>query len=61
MPAKEKNRQEKQKQRGEEKGKEKVKTVVSFVTKKISKFCFLWMPKLWKLVFCVWNRRPHSA
>ena len=44
MPNKTKMRQEKRKKRGGEKGKVKVKT--------ISKFCFLRMPKLRKLIFC---------
>ena len=42
-PAREKkNEQEKRKKRGGEKG----------------KFCFLRMPELRKLIFCIWIRRP---
>ena len=28
---------------------------------KVSRFCFLRMPKLHKLIFCTWIRRPHSS
>ena len=45
----------KSEKRGEErKRKVKVKTAVS-------KFCFLRMPELRKLIFCIWIRRPRSV
>ena len=49
-PAREKKmRQEKRKKKGGEKAKSK------------SKFCFLRMPELRKLIFCIWIRRPGSV
>ena len=60
-PAREKKmRQEKRKKRGEErKWKVKDKTAVSLLN--LSKFCFLHMPELRKLIFCIWIRRPRSV
>jgi len=57
-----KMRQEKR-QRGEErKWKVTIKTAVSFLNPKtISKVCFLCMPELCKLIFCIWIRRPWSV
>ena len=52
------------KKKGEErKQKVKVKTATMSLLnpKPISKFCFLCMPKLRKLIFCIWNRRPWSV
>ena len=64
-PAKEKKiRQEKQKKRGgeERKRKENVKSAVSLLTPTaVSKFCFLHMPELRKLIFCIWIRRLPNA
>ena len=58
-----KKRGKKSEKRGEQrKRKVKFKTVVSLLNPKpISKFCFLCMPKLRKLIFCIWNRRPWSV
>ena len=64
MPSKRKKmRQEKRKKKEEErKWKVKVKTAGSLLNPKtISKFCFLHMPKLRKLIFCIWIRRPGSV
>ena len=56
-PAREKKmRQEKQKKRGGEKTKSKSQDCCV-----ISKFCFLRMPKLRKLIFCIWIKRPQSV
>ena len=44
-----------EKKRGGEKGKSKSQDCcVTFM----SKFCFLHMPELRKLIFCIWIRRP---
>ena len=43
------------------KRKVKVKIAVSLLNPKISKFCFLHMPELRKLIFCIWIRRPQSV
>ena len=52
-PAREKKmRQEKQKNKGGEKAKSKSQD---------SKFCFLRMPELRKLIVCIWIRRPQSV
>ena len=57
-----KMRQEKWIKREERKWKVKVKTVVSLLSPKtISKFSFLCMPELRKLIFCIWIRRPQSV
>ena len=63
MPSKRKKmRQEKRKKRGGEKAKSKIKTAVSLLNPKtISQFCFLRMPELRKLMFCIWSRRPPSV
>ena len=51
-----KMRQEKQKKRGGQKAKsESQDCCVTF------KFCFLCMPELCKLIFCIWIRRPWSV
>ena len=57
-PAREKKmRQEKRKKREREKAKNK--TAVSLLNPKtLSKFWFLRMPELHKLIFCIWIRRP---
>ena len=62
-PTKEKKGQEKQKKMGGEKAKRKyVKSAGSLLTTKtISKCCFLDMPEIQKLSFCIWTRRPRSA
>ena len=63
-PAREKKQSGKksEKRREERKRKVKVKTAVSLLTPKtISKFCFLRMPELRKLIFCIWIRRPRST
>ena len=53
FPAREKKmRQEKRKKRGEEKAKSKSQDCC------VSKFCFLRMLELRKLIFCIWIRRP---
>ena len=58
-PAREKKmRQEKRKKKGGEKAKSKSQDCC--VTFK-PKFCFLRMPELRKLMFCIWNRRPWSV
>ena len=59
---KKKMRQEKWKKRGGEKAKGKVKTAVLLLNPKtILKFCFLYIPELCKLIFCIWIRRPSSV
>ena len=62
-PAKGKGRGKKSEKSGEErKQKVKVKTAVSLLnTTTTSKFCFLHMPKLCKLIFGIWIRRPRSV
>ena len=35
--------------------------VIFLNPKTISKFCFLCMPELCKLIFCIWIRRPRSV
>ena len=56
FPAREKKmRQEKRKKRGEEKAKSKSQDCC------VSKFCFLRMLELRKLIFCIWIRRPWSV
>ena len=62
-PAREKKRGKKSEKRSEErKRKVKVKTAVSLLNSKtISRFCFLHMPELCKLIFCIWIRRPRSV
>ena len=62
-PAREKKWGKKsEKRREERKRKVKVKTAVSLLNPKtISKFCFLRMPELRKLIFCIWIRRPRSV
>ena len=62
-PAREKKmRQEKRKKKGGEKAKSKsqAKTAVSLLNPK-TKFCFLRMPELLKLVFCIWITRLRSV
>ena len=60
-PAKEKKRQEKLNKRGGEKVKRiKVKTAGSLLSPK-TKFFFLAMPELRKLIFCVWIRGPERS
>ena len=65
MPSKRKKiRQEKQKKRGgeERKPKENVNSAESLLTPTaISKFCFLHMPELRKLIFCIWMRTLPNA
>ena len=58
-PAREKkNEARKAKKRGEErKRKVNVKTAVSL----LCQFCFLRMPELRKLIFCIWITRPPSV
>ena len=57
-PAKEKKMRQKNWKRGEErKRKVEVKTAVSLC----QKFCFLCMPELHKLIFCIWIRRLWSV
>ena len=62
-PAREKKWGKKSEKRGEErKWKVKVKTAVSLLNSKtISKFCFLRMPELRKLILYIWIRRPPSV
>ena len=56
-----KNEERKVKKEGKRERKIKVKTAVSLLNPKlISKFCFLRMPELRKLIFCIWIRRPRS-
>ena len=56
-----KNEARKVKKRGG-KAKGKVKTAVSLLNPKtILKFCFLCIPELRKLIFCIWIRRPSSV
>ena len=58
-PAREKKmRREKRKKKGGEKAKSKSQDCC--VTLK-PKFCFLRMPELRKLIFCIWIRRPRSV
>ena len=53
---------EKQKRGEERKRKVTVKTAVNVIFKpKISKFCFLRMPELRKLIFCIWITRLRSV
>ena len=61
--AKEKKWGKKSEKRGEEKKwKVILKTAVSLLNPKtITKFCFLHMPKLRKLIFCIWIRRSQSV
>ena len=63
-PAREnKMRQEKQKMRGGGKAKSKRQDCwVTFKAKNyLLKFCFLHMPELHKLIFCIWIRKPRSV
>ena len=62
-PAREKKGGKKSQKGGEErKRKVKVKTAVSLLNPKpISKFCFLRMPELRKLMFCIWIKRLQSV
>ena len=54
--------QEKWKKRGGKKAKSKSQTAVSLLNlKTISKFCFLHMPELHNLIFCIWTRRRRSV
>ena len=54
--------QEKQKKRKERKWKVKVKTVLSLLNPKtVLKFCFLRIPQLHKLIFCIWITRLQSV
>ena len=46
------------KKRGAEKAKSKSQDCCVTFKPKISKFCFLRMPELRKLIFCIWIRRP---
>ena len=60
-PAREKKWGKKSEKRVEErKRKVKVKTAVSLLNPK-TKFCFLRMPELRKLIFYIWIRRPWSV
>ena len=61
MPSKRKKKLDKKsKRRGKEK--ENVKSAVSPLTPTaISKFCFLHMPELRKLIFCIWIRTLPNA
>ena len=55
-PAREKKiRQEKRKKKWGEKAKSKSQDCC------VTKFCFLRMPELRKLIFCIWIRRPRSV
>ena len=59
---KEKTRREKRERGEERKWKVTIKTTVSFLNPKtISKFCFLRMLELCKLIFCIWIGRPGSV
>ena len=59
---KEKWSKKSEKRRKERKRKVKVKTAVSLINARtISKFCFLRIPELRKLIFCIWIRRPRSV
>ena len=63
-PAREKKkmRQEKRKKRGGKKATSKSQDCcVTFKPKTISKFCFLRMHELHKLIFCIWIRRLRSV
>ena len=62
-PAREKKGGKKsEKRREERKRKVNVKTAVSLLNPKtISKFCFLRMPELRKVIFCIWIRRAPSV
>ena len=61
-PAKEKKGGNKREKRGEErKWKVKVKTAESLLyPKTISECCFLHMPEICTLIFCIWIRRPQG-
>ena len=61
--AKEQNeaRKAKKKRGGEQVESKREDCCVIFKSKNYSKFCFLRMPKLRKLIFCIWIRRPQSV
>ena len=63
MPRKRKKWGKESEERGEErKWKVILETAVSLLNPKtITKFCFLHMPKLCKLIFCIWIRRSQSV
>ena len=55
-------RKARKRSREERKWKVTIKTAVSFLNPKtISKFCFLCMPELCKLICYIWIRRPRSV
>ena len=61
MPSKRKKmRQDKRKKRGGERVKSKSRDWCVTFKPKNSKFCFLRVPELRKLIFCIWFRRPRS-
>ena len=61
-PAKEKKmRQEKRKKKGGEKAKSKSQDCCVTFKPQNSKFCFLHMPELCKLIFYIWIRRPWTV
>ena len=61
-PAREKKmRQEKRKKKGGERAKSKSEDCCVTFKPKNLKFCFLRMPELSKLIFCIWIRRPQSV
>ena len=60
-PAKEKKRGRKSEKRAtERKRKVRVKTAVSLI-KPNTKFCFLRMTELRKIIFCIWIRSPQNV
>ena len=62
MPSKRnKTRQENRKKGGGEKAKSKSHDCCVTFKPQNSKFCFLRMPELHKLIFCNWIRRPRSV
>ena len=57
---KKKNKAGKEKEDGRRESEKKMKTAVSLLNLKTnSKFCFLHIPELWKLIFCISIRRPQ--
>ena len=62
MPNKRKKmRQGKRKNKGGEKAKSKSQDCCVTLKPHNSKFCFLRMPELCKLIFCIWIRRPRRV
>ena len=56
-----KMRQDKRKKRGGEKAKSKSQDCCVTFKPKNSKFCFLRIPELRKLIFCIWIRKPWNV